>query len=107
MDACAKRAIVDARPGDPPGAPGRVTVTQAMIDDFSLATLDHAPMHADPEWAAEHMLHDTLGDGPATAPERTGCFLNLGFNRMRLATPVEPGPALAGAWLSTRSRRQG
>ncbi|MCW3834685.1 MaoC family dehydratase [Sphingomonas canadensis] len=124
MDVQDKRAIVEAEPGDELGNSEWVVVTQAMIDHFSHATLDDDPMHADPQWAAEkgpfgktvaygfltmslltHMLHSAMNDGPARDPERTGYFLNFGFNRMRLITPVPVDSRVRGKFrLADRTR---
>ena len=107
MSLLKKRAIIDAQPGDTLGTSEWVRVTQDMIDHFSKATLDDDPMHADPKWAAEkgpfghtvaygfqtmslltHLLHSASQTGPACEPEEEGYFLNLGFDRMRLVSPV-------------------
>ncbi|WP_255696764.1 MaoC/PaaZ C-terminal domain-containing protein [Sandaracinobacteroides sayramensis] len=124
MDIQPKSAIVTAEPGSQLGVSEWVTITQAMINHFSLATLDDDPMHADPQWAAEkgpfgktvsygfltmslltHLLHDVLGDGPAREPDRGGYFLNFGFNRMRLVTPVPVDSRVRGRFrLAERSR---
>ncbi|MDT9600720.1 MaoC family dehydratase [Sphingosinicella rhizophila] len=91
-----------------------VEITQDMIDRFGAATLDLDPMHVDPEWAKAgpfgttiafgfltaglltHLLHDALGDGPVTDPDRTGYYLNYGFDRMRLVAPVPVGARVRG-----------
>lgn len=115
MDVQDKRAIVAATPGTMLGESQWLTVTQAMIDHFGIATLDDDPMHADPEWAANkgpfgktvaygfmtmslltHMLHETLSEGPAREPERTGYFLNYGFDKMRLVAPVPVDSRIRG-----------
>ena len=113
----AKRAIVEAVPGDDLGTSGWVTITQAMIDHFSKATLDDDPMHTDPVWATEqgpfettvaygfltmslitHLLHDARGDGPSIDPKNGGYFLNFGFDRMRLITPVPVNSRVRGSF---------
>jgi acyl dehydratase len=124
MDVQEKRAIVEAEPGDALGESNWVTITQKMIDHFSIATLDDDPMHADPIWAAEqgpfgttvaygfltmslltHMLHEALGDGPARDPARTGYFLNFGFNRMRLVAPVPVNSRVRGKFRMAEKTR--
>lgn len=94
-----------------------VIITQKMIDHFSLATLDDDPMHADPKWAAEkgpfgktvsygfltmslltHMMHSALGVGPSIDPEKSGYFLNFGFDKMRLIAPVPVDSRVRGVF---------
>ena len=102
-----KSAIETAMPGDLLGVSEWVSVSQNMIDHFSLATLDDDPMHTDAVWAAgkgpfgttvsygfltmsllTHLMHDALREGPAREPAESGYFLNYGFDRMRLLAPV-------------------
>lgn len=96
--------------------PGRVigpsewlTVTQEMIDSFGTATLDHDPMHVDPEWAAAgpfgqtiafgfltvslltHMMHRALGTDTGRYDPTKGYYMNYGFDRLRLVSPVPCG----------------
>jgi acyl dehydratase len=93
-------------PGRELGASGWVTVTQAMIDSFGSATLDRDPMHVDPEWAARgpfghtvafgfltmslltHLMHQALGTDSSRYDPAQGYYLNYGFDRVRLITPV-------------------
>jgi acyl dehydratase len=97
------------QPGQPIGTSDWVTVTQEMITKFGEATLDRDPMHVDPAWAAAgpfgttisfgfltmslltHMLHRTLGSDSSSYDPRLGYYLNYGFDRMRLVTPVPVG----------------
>lgn len=113
------RSIIDAQSGDLLGASAWVIVTQAMIQHFSLASLDDDPMHTDPDWAATkgpfestvaygfqtmslltHMFHSATASGAARDPQTEGYFLNLGFDRMRLVAPVPVNARLRGVfWL--------
>ena len=91
-----------------------ITVTQAMIDQFADATLDPDPMHIDPEWAAKyspfgrtvafgfltmslltHLAHSALGSASERGPE-DWVFLNYGFDRLRLVSPVPSGSRIRG-----------
>ncbi len=92
-----------------------VTVTQAMIDQFGTATLDRDPIHVDIAWAKKHspfggtiafgfltmsllthLLHDALGSGFGEDPASAGSYLNYGFNRLRLMSPVKEGKRVRG-----------
>jgi acyl dehydratase len=104
-----QRVLTSMQPGQPIGISDWVTVTQEMIMKFGDATLDHDPMHIDPAWASEgpfgttisfgfltmslltHMLHQTLGSNSSSYDPRQGYYLNYGFDRMRLVTPVPVG----------------
>jgi acyl dehydratase len=84
-----------------------LTVDQALISKFAEATLDADPMHVDPVWAATkgpfgktvafgflimslltYLMHDATRTSWATEPDTEGYYLNYGFDRMRLVTPV-------------------
>jgi acyl dehydratase len=92
-----------------------VTVSQAMIDGFGAVTLDPDPMHVDPEWARlngpfggsiafgfltmsllTHLLHGALGTDPNRDPRQAGYYLNYGFDRLRLVSPVRAGSRIRG-----------
>lgn len=94
-----------------------ITVDQSMIDAFGRATLDPDPMHVDPEWAAAHgpfggtitfgfltisllthMLHDALGATPNRDAYDSGYYLNYGFDRLRLVSPVHSGRRVRGVF---------
>lgn len=94
-----------------------VTVDQPMIDAFGAATLDPDPMHVDPEWAATqgpfggtiafgfltislltHLLHDALGSEPGRDAYDRGYYLNYGFDRLRLVSPVRAGKRIRGVF---------
>lgn len=117
MSVSGPRSIADAVPGALLGVSAWVTVTQAMIAHFSLASLDDDPMHTDPEWAATkgpfestvaygfqtmslltHMFHSATASDAARDPETEGYFLNLGFDRMRLVAPVPVNARLRGVF---------
>jgi acyl dehydratase len=95
------------RPGENVGTSEWVTVDQPMISGFGDITLDPDPMHVDPEWAAEnsafgrtiafgfltmslltHLLHSAMGDSNDRDHADVGYFLNYGFDRMRLVSPI-------------------
>jgi acyl dehydratase len=99
-----------------------VVVTQDMIDRFGEATLDHDPMHVDPDWAARgpfgvtisfgfltmslltHLLHATLGSDSSRYDPRQGYYLNYGFDRLRLITPVPVGSRIRGRFVMGEMR---
>lgn len=96
------------RPGEEVGVSPWVHVTQDMITGFGNVTLDPDPMHIDPEWAAKHapfggtiafgfltmsllthLLHGAMGErNDRDDHAEHGYFLNYGFDRMRLVSPV-------------------
>lgn len=98
-----------------------IEVTQAMIDDFSRATLDADPMHVDPDWAARgpfgvtvafgfqtlglltHMLHAARGDGPGGG--QGGYHLNYGLDRVRFLAPLKSGSRVRGVFQPAKERR--
>ena len=108
--------LLSVEPGALIGVSEWMTITQTMIDRFAEATLDDEdPMHIDPEWArAEtpyggtisfgfltmslltHMLHEVQPRDRRTRVETAGYFLNYGFNRLRLISPVATGSAVRG-----------
>lgn len=83
-------------------------VDQSMISDFGRTTLDPDPLHIDPEWAKVNgpyggtiafgfltvalltkLLHSATETTVHVDPMKTGLFLNYGFDRMRLISPVK------------------
>jgi acyl dehydratase len=82
-----------------------VLVDQALISKFGEATLDPDPMHVDPEWAARgpfgatiafgfltvslltHLMHSAMNNEPVSDLSQ-GFYLNYGFDRLRLLSPV-------------------
>lgn len=87
-----------------------VVVTQELIDGFARYTLDPDPFHIDPVWAKAnspfggtiafgfltmslltHLMHSAQGVNArdtAADPAIHGYYLNYGFNRLRLISPV-------------------
>jgi len=105
------------QPGEIVGTSQWVTVDQAMINGFGTVTLDPDPMHIDPVWAKEncpfggsiafgfltvslltHLLHDALGSNPDRDPHQNGFYLNYGFDRLRLVSPVRAGARVRGVF---------
>jgi acyl dehydratase len=95
-----------------------VTISQELIDGFGRYTLDHDPFHVDPEWCKAHspyggtiafgfltmsllthLLHISQGDrarDTSADPSKYGYYLNYGFNKLRLVTPVPVGSRIRG-----------
>jgi acyl dehydratase len=107
--------LLAVEPGSSIGISNWVTITQAMIDRFAEATLDDDPMHIDAEWArAEtpyggtiafgfftmslltHMLHTVQPRDRRSQVAIAGHYLNYGFNRLRLISPVPVGSSVRG-----------
>jgi acyl dehydratase len=114
----------DMQPGTPLGVSPWLTVTQSMIDGFGQITLDPDPMHVDPAWAASHspfggtiafgfltvsllshLLHATLGSTSQGNPSHAGYYLNYGFDRLRLVSPVRSGKRIRGRF-EVQERKQ-
>ncbi len=115
MSAHSKVVIEGLNPGDDFEPSPWLDVTQDMVDHFGAATLDPDPMHIDPEWAREkgpfggtiafgfltmslltHLLHQALRTHSHRDPSEFGYFLNYGFNRLRLVSPVPVGARIRG-----------
>ncbi|MEZ5958580.1 MAG: MaoC family dehydratase [Hyphomonadaceae bacterium] len=81
-----------------------VEIDQEMINQFGALTRDPDPMHVDPAWARAnspygqtiafgfltmslltHLLHDAMSRG---SERDTGHYLNYGFDKVRLVSPV-------------------
>lgn len=109
--------LLAVEPGSSIGVSNWVTITQAMIDRFAEATLDDDPMHLDAEWArAEtpyggtiafgfltmslltHMLHAVTPRDRRSQVATAGYYLNYGFNRLRLISPVPANSAVRGCF---------
>ena len=97
-----------------------VKVSQELIDGFGKYTLDPDPFHIDPEWSEKHspfggtiafgfftvsmlthLLHIAQGSGArdvAADPVMHGHYLNYGFNRLRLVSPVHIGKRIRGVF---------
>lgn len=95
-----------------------VPVTQELISGFARYTLDPDPFHMDPKWAEAnspygvtiafgfltvslltHLMHNAQGArarDPAADPAIHGYYLNYGFNRLRLVSPVKVDSRVRG-----------
>ncbi len=101
-----------------------ILVTQQAIDQFGVATLDPDPMHVDPAWARlhspfggaiafgfltmsllTHMAHAALGSQSGLDPSTSGVYLNYGFDRLRLVTPVPAGSRIRGHFREIKRER--
>jgi len=110
-----RESLESLQPGAIVGTSHWVTVDQGMIDGFGAVTLDPDPMHIDPEWAKQngvfggsiafgfltislltHLLHGALGSSPDRNPHKNGYYLNYGFDRLRLVSPVRAGARIRG-----------
>ncbi len=119
-----EHALARLEPGAEVGVSPWVTVTQAMVDGFGTFTLDPDPMHIDPEWARtnspfggtiafgfltvsllSHLLQAALGSQPTRGPQQSGYYLNYGFDRLRLVSPVRVGKRIRGRF-AVHERRQ-
>ncbi|MEO7466323.1 MAG: MaoC family dehydratase [Sphingobium limneticum] len=114
-DAAHTNGLLSVEPGALIGVSDWMTITQPMIDRFAEATLDDDPMHIDQEWArAEtpfggtiafgfltmslltHMLHTVQPRDRRSQVATAGYYLNYGFNRLRLISPVATGSSVRG-----------
>jgi acyl dehydratase len=98
-----------------------LTITQDLIDGFGKYTLDPDPFHIDPTWSKQHspyggtiafgfmtisllthLLHIAQGDqarDTSADPSKYGHYLNYGFNRLRLVSPVPVGSRIRGCFV--------
>jgi acyl dehydratase len=98
-----------------------VSISQELIDGFGRYTLDPDPFHIDPDWAKQHspfggtiafgfltisllthLLHKAQGSGArdtAADPAIHGHYLNYGFNRLRLVSPVPVDAKVCGKFI--------
>jgi len=91
-------------------------IDQAMITGFGELTLDPDPMHMDPEWAnangsyggtiaygfltislLSYLIHTVREEKPDAKKE--GHYLNYGFNRLRLISPIPTGSRIRGRFV--------
>jgi len=123
-NATARRTVESLQPGDDLGTSPWIAVTQEMIDGFGAITSDLDPIHVDPVWAQKngpfggtiafgfltvslltHLLHGAVGNAPDGDPQASGYYLNYGFDRLRLVSPVRAGKAVRGHFrLTDRTR---
>jgi acyl dehydratase len=104
--------------GDEMSSDSWVQVTQELIDGFGKYTIDPDPFHIDPVWAKEHspyggtiafgfftisilthLMHIAQGSNArdvSADPVTHGHYLNYGFNRLRLVSPVPIGSRIRG-----------
>lgn len=100
-----------------------VRVTQEMIDEFGHCTLDPDPMHVDPKWAADgpfgttisfgfltmsllsRLMHAALEVPYARDLSVSGYYLNYGFERVRLITPVKVNSRIRGRFQLIKRRQ--
>ena len=106
------------------GISGWVQLTQDMISQFGTVTLDLDPMHVDPLWAKRespygdtiafgfltislltHLMHSVLRGQSIQTSSLTGHFLNYGFDRLRLLTPVKVNQRVRGHFRVQKIRR--
>jgi acyl dehydratase len=100
--------LLRLEPGTPIGVSDWVLIEQDMVDQFAELTRDPDPLHIDPEWArANGPFGGTTAFGFLTISLLThmfrtviehdlretdlGLFLNYGFDRLRLVSPVPVG----------------
>jgi acyl dehydratase len=97
-----------------------LVIDQDMISQFGVLTRDPDPMHMDPEWAKangpyggtiaygfltisllSHLVHLVRNDsgGP-----KNGHYLNYGFDRLRLVSPVRVGSRIRGRFQPQESK---
>ncbi len=93
-------------------------IDQKMNTGFGELTLDPDPMHMDPEWAdangsyggtiaygfltislLSHLIHTVREEKPDTKKE--GHYLNYGFDRLRLISPIPVGSRIRGRFVFT------
>ncbi len=120
----AAMALESMEPGSVIGTSRWLEVDQALIDGFGAATLDPDPMHIDPEWAKAngpfggtiafgfltvslltYLMHDALGTQPDREAHNRGYYLNYGFDRLRLVSPVRVGSRVRGVFKLARRIR--
>jgi acyl dehydratase len=106
--------------GDEMSSDSWVRVTQELINGFGKYTIDPDPFHIDPVWAKEHspyggtiafgfftisilthLMHIAQGSSArdvSADPVTHGHYLNYGFNRLRLVSPVPVGSHIRGTF---------
>ena len=115
-------AAIDIPPGGEVSVSDWILVDQKMIDGFGAVTLDPDPMHIVPAWAATgpfggtiafgfltvslltRALHSAMGTEPGKDAATLGHYLNYGFDRLRLVTPVPVGARVRGHFWKLRQR---
>ncbi len=93
-------------------------IDQAMNTSFGELTLDPDPMHIDPEWAnangsyggtivygfltislLSYLIHTVREEMPDA--QKDGHYLNYGFDRLRLISPIPTGSRIRGRFAFT------
>jgi acyl dehydratase len=109
--------------GDAIGSSGWVLVSQDMIDRFGAVTHDPDPMHIDPAWARAngpfggaiafgfltlslltYLFHQAVGTRADREEPGPGLYLNYGFDRVRLLSPVRAGSQVRGHFTLSERR---
>ena len=98
--------------GEEIGVSDWIEISQAMIDQFADATMDHQFIHIDPERARETPFGGTIAHGflllsllswmsfqSLPTIENVAMTVNYGLNRVRFLTPVRAGARLRGRFL--------
>jgi acyl dehydratase len=103
-----------------------LAIPQEMISEFGRVTLDPDPMHIDPEWSSRHspfggtiafgfltisllthLLHNAMGTNPERDTGENGYYLNYGFDRLRLVSPVPVGSRVRGVFQISKREPDG
>ncbi len=124
LESSTEDTLTQLQPGAEIGVSPWITVTQSMITEFGSVTLDPDPMHVDPEWAQRNglfggtiafgfltislltnMLHAALGTNSGRDPKESGYYLNYGFDRLRLVSPVRTGKRIRGRFVLLDRKR--
>jgi acyl dehydratase len=93
-------------------------IDQAMVTGFGELTLDPDPMHIDPEWAKangpyggtiaygfltisllSYLIHTVREEKPDS--KNQGHYLNYGFDKIRLISPIPTGSRIRGRFVSS------
>jgi acyl dehydratase len=93
-------------------------IDQAMVSSFGELTLDPDPMHMDPVWAKangtyggtiaygfltisllSYLIHTVRDEQPNAKDE--GHYLNYGFDKIRLISPIPTGSRIRGHFISS------
>lgn len=104
-------------PGDMIGISQWFTINQEMITGFGVSTLDPDPVHMDPQWAAENspygetisfgfltvsllsrLLYSATHHEPTKDMDMDAGFMNYGFDRLRLMSPVPVDSKVRGVF---------
>jgi acyl dehydratase len=94
------------------GVSSWIAIDQSRIHRFADATLDHQPIHVDPEMARHSAFGGTIAHGFLTlallssmlyeavpAIEGLNSSINYGFNSLRFLAPVRCGARIRGRFI--------